>query len=92
MKTVTTVVGTGGIVALSRWSNDKTIDARMVLGLSVLALGLAALTEANAPLAENLGTLVFVTALLLYGPTVVKGLGLSKSSSTSGQNRGKTKP
>lgn len=80
MKTETTVLGTAAIVATARWTNDKNIDGKFVLGICVFALFLAAFTEANAPLAEKVGTLVFVTALLIYGPQVATGLGLIKKS------------
>lgn len=78
MNTKTTVVGTAGIVALSRWTNDKPLDMKIVVGVLAVALALAVMTEVNAPLAENFGTLIFVTALLLYLPGVASGLGLTK--------------
>ena len=78
MNTKTTVIGTAGVVALAKWSTDKKIDMRMVVGLMFVALTLAAVAEVNAPLADNFGTLIFVTAILLYFPTVTKGLGLTK--------------
>jgi len=78
MKTETTIIGTAGIVALNRWSQDKTINSKIVLGLCVFALITAMITEANAPLGEGIGTLVFATALFLYGPGAAKGLGLTK--------------
>lgn len=78
MKTETTVLGTAGLVAINKLSTDKPIDSKFVLGVVVFALMLSILTEVNTPLAEQLGTLVFVTAALVYGPGAAKGLGFTK--------------
>lgn len=78
MNTKTTVIGTAGIVAFAKWSDDKKVDMKMVVGLMFVALALAVLAEVNAPLADQFGTVIFITALLLYFPTVTKGLGLTK--------------
>lgn len=78
MNTSTTVVGTAGVVALAQWTNDKHVTTQMVVGILVVALSLAVMTEVNAPLAEKFGTLLFITALFMYGPKVAAGLGLIK--------------
>lgn len=78
MNTKTTTIGTAGVVVLAQITNDKKLDMKIVVGLLFVALVLAVMGEVNAPLAENFGTLIFVTALLLYLPAVTKGLGLTK--------------
>lgn len=76
--TVTTVVGTAAVVALGQWSDDKKISVKFVVGTGIYAAALAILGEADAKLASQFGLLVFVTALLVYGPKTAKTLGLTK--------------
>lgn len=78
MNTATSVVLTGAIVAAGQWSKSKQITMKMIVGVGVLALFLAVIAEADAPLAEKLGLLVVVGAVFIYGPDVVKSLGLVK--------------
>jgi len=75
MKTATTVIGTAGIVALNKWSSEKPIEMKSIIAVLIVGLVLAMITEVDAGLAEKLGTLIFVTALLMYGPRVIGSLG-----------------
>lgn len=76
MDTTTSVVGTAVVVAAGLWTKDQHIDMRYVVGTGVYALSIAALGNANTKLAEQLALLVFVTAVLVYGVDIAKGLGL----------------
>lgn len=77
--TGTTVLATAGITALGLWSVDKKISMKFVVGSGVYAAGLAIVGEANPEFAAKLGLLVFITALLVYAPSVAVKLGLVKN-------------
>lgn len=74
--TATTVLGTGAVVAIGQWADDKKISVKFVVGLGVFAFSLAVLGEVNPKLSGQFGTLVFVTAILVYGPKAAASLGL----------------
>lgn len=76
MKTTTSVVLTGAIVAAGQWADDKQISIKMVVGVGILALSLAALSEVNTQLAEQFGVLILVGAFLIYVVPVTKALKL----------------
>jgi Ca2+/Na+ antiporter len=78
VNTTTTVIGTAGLVALAKWTNDQQITMDQVIGILVVAFVLAVSTEVNDAFARQFGTLIFITAVLLYGPKVAQGLGLAK--------------
>ena len=77
--TGTTVLATAGVVALGIWANDKTISMKYVVGTGMYAAGLSIVGEANPDFAAKVGLLVFVTAILVYGPAVAAKLGLISS-------------
>jgi hypothetical protein len=77
MNTATSVVLTAGIVSVAKWSKDQQISIKMIVGIGVLALFLSVIAEANAPLAQQMGLLVLVGAVFMYGPDVVKALKLA---------------
>lgn len=77
MNTTTSVVITGAIVAFGQWVQDKQITIKMVVGIGLLALFFAVISEANAEFAQQMALLVMVGAVFIYGPDVVKGLGVS---------------
>lgn len=75
--TGTTVLGTAGIVALGQWSADKQISMKFVVGTGIYAAALSILGEANSEFAAQFALMVFVVALLIYGPPVLNKLGLT---------------
>lgn len=75
MKTTTSVVLTGGIVAVGQWIQDKQITFKIIVGVGITALFLAVIAESNAEFAEGLGTLILVGAIFAYAPDIVKTLG-----------------
>lgn len=77
MNTTTSVVLTGALVALGQWTNDKQVTVKMVVGVGLVALFLAAMSEVNQPLAQQFGVLILVGAVFIYGPDVMKGLGVA---------------
>lgn len=77
MKTTTSVVLTGAIVAAGQWADDKQISIKMVVGVGILALSLAALSEVNSTIAEQFGVLILVGAFLIYVVPVTKALKLT---------------
>lgn len=74
MKTTTTVVLTGGITAVGHWAQDKKLDIAFFVGIGVLAIGLAALSEVNLEFAQQLSTLILVAAAFYYGVPISKAL------------------
>ena len=61
-----------------RWLNDQPISIRMVVGVGGIALFLALIAEADVKLAQQMGLLILIGAVFLYGPPLVKALGLTK--------------
>lgn len=78
MNTTSSVVIVGAVVAAGMWQREKTISMRFVVGMGVFTLGLAAIGEINAEFARQLGMLMVVSSLFLYGPDIAKGLGFTK--------------
>lgn len=69
---------TAAVATAGRWSKDKTVDMRLVIGLVFLAVMLAGLAQLNRPLSRSFGALVVVSTLLVYGRDIVKKAGLTK--------------
>ena len=78
MNTATSVVLTGVVTTAGQWSQSKQVTIKTFVGMGVLALSLAALSEVNAGLAEQFGLLVLVAALLFYAVPISRGLGYTK--------------
>lgn len=78
MDTGTAVVGTGVVVALGHWANDKKIPIRVFVGIGVYAIGLAMLGASNAEFASQFAALVLVAAFMLYMIPIAKALGMTK--------------
>lgn len=76
--TTNTIVLTGTVVTVGRWAEGKTIDIRLVVGGTILAVGLAALSAINANLASSFGVLILVGALLRYTIPIVSKTGIAK--------------
>lgn len=75
MNTTTSVVATGVIVLTGRWSDDKKLDVKVMVGGAVFAFALAVIGQTNQKLAEQFGALILVSAAFLYIPTIASKLG-----------------
>lgn len=84
MNTTNSVVGAGIVVTAGRWSEGKGIDLRVVIGVTVLALGLSFVSGANEKLAQSFGTLILVAALMRYTIPIAAGVGLSRNTKPLG--------
>lgn len=78
MDTTSSTVLTAGVVALGHWSEGKMLPIKFYAGVAVLAVGLAAMGEANAQFAEQFGLLILIGALLIYAAPLAKKLGWTK--------------
>lgn len=78
MDTTTSVILTGGVVALGRWSKDQKIEFRQFVGVGVLAIFIAAIANTNQQFAEQLALLVLIAALLVYVIPISKALGFTR--------------
>lgn len=66
MDTTTASVLTGAIAMVGHWVQDKKIPPKVFVGVGVLALSLAALSEVNEKLASQFAVLILVGAVLIY--------------------------
>lgn len=79
MDTTTSVVLTSVIVAVGQWSKkDGKITIKLVIGMMVLAIILAAMESGNEKLARQFAALILVGALLTNVVPITKKLGFSK--------------
>jgi uncharacterized protein involved in response to NO len=69
---------TGVVVTTGRWSKGQSLAARPVIGLAFAAVVLAMLSEADAEFAAQFAFLILVGTLFVYGPAIVKKVGLTK--------------
>lgn len=80
MDASTSAVLTGTVVTVGRWSQGKGLEAKVVIGAGVLAIGLSALASSNADFAGKFGTLILVGALFTYAVPIAKALGTSNTT------------
>lgn len=78
MNTTSAAVLTVLVVTGGQYAQGKTLSMKILIGLGVFAIGLAALSEVNAELGKAFGLLVLVTAVLMYARPIAKGLGYAK--------------
>lgn len=76
--TTSSVVATAAIVTVGKWSQDETLDVKVVGGGAFLALGLALLDRANPTLASRFALLILVVAMFMYVPAIAYEAGLTK--------------
>jgi hypothetical protein len=67
MDSTTSVIATGMVVALGRWSQEKKVDSKVVVGVGTTALFLALMSAENPKLGSQFATLILVSAVLVYG-------------------------
>lgn len=79
MDTTTSVVATGIVVFTGQWAKkNEGPSIKLVVGGTVLAVILSAMSQANEKLASQFATLILVAALLTYVIPISKKLGYSK--------------
>jgi hypothetical protein len=59
-----------------RWSENKAVDYRIVLGGLYLAIMFAVLDEANEEISKGLAQLVLIATVLRYTLPILRGTGL----------------
>lgn len=78
MNTTNLVLLTGLIIAVGRWIQDKPLTARIFVAIFILALVLTIIGQGQPKLANRLGMIVLVTAILPpygYGASILEKLG-----------------
>jgi uncharacterized protein involved in response to NO len=69
---------TGVVVTTGRWSKGESLSARPVVGLAFAAVVLALFSEADPEFASQFALLILIGSLFVYGPSIVKKVGLTK--------------
>lgn len=77
MNPATATIVTSTTVLLGQWAKDEPVSIRVVVGGTVLAIGLSIMAESAPAVAEKFGTLICVAALFTYGPAIAYKLGLT---------------
>jgi hypothetical protein len=70
---------TGTIVTLGRWSEGESLSIKIVIGVAFLAVGLAAMNEANPALTSSFGLLILTAAALRYAVPIINKTGITKA-------------
>ena len=74
MNAATSAVATGVIIAAGRWSDNKSktsVDVRLAIAITIYAIILSLLEDANADFAGKVGLLVLISACFVYLPDLV---------------------
>lgn len=80
-----TLIATGAIVTAGQFANGKGMTIRIVVGGSVLAIGITMIESYNEYFAKMLALMVLVAAIYAYLPSIAKRLNLNGNvSSNSG--------
>lgn len=83
MDTTTSIVGTSIVVTIGRWADEKQLDMRMFVGLAFVAIFLSIMENSNAKLAQQFGSLILISAILIYAIPIsnkVKGTTSAKKT------------
>jgi hypothetical protein len=78
MNPISALALTGALVVVGKWGKGQKLDIRMAVGFAVLLVMFTIGEDINPQLTRGFAVLVLLTALLVYGPGVVKALGFSK--------------
>lgn len=78
MNPTTSVVGALGLTTVGRWSEDKPLDIKVVVGGAGFVIGLSLIGQANEDLANKLALCALIFALFRYVPSIGKKSGLIK--------------
>lgn len=88
MDATTAAVLTGTVVTVGRWSQGKGLEAKVVIGAGVFAIGLSAIAGSQPAFAGQFGALVLVGALLTYGIPIAKALNSSSTAPNTTVTKG----
>lgn len=75
MNSSNSVLLAGAFVIIGRWTQDKTINARIVVGVFVLALFMSVLSESQPKLGKQFSALVLIAAIFGYAPSILAAIG-----------------
>jgi hypothetical protein len=78
MDTGTAVVGTGLVVALGHWTQEKQIDIKVFVGIGVYAVSLAFIQQGSPELAGKFALLVLLAALFYYAVPIARKMGFTR--------------
>lgn len=73
--TTTSVMATGIVVTVGRWSQEKKLEFRIFVGFGFLAIFMAVMQSGNEKLAQQFAALVLVAAVMYYGVPIGQKLG-----------------
>lgn len=76
--TTSAVALTGAVVITGEWAKGRTITPRIAVGLTVLAVFLAAIGEASPKLGQQFALLILAAAVFTYGVAIARKLGYAK--------------
>lgn len=71
---IPTVVLTGVVVTAGYWADNKLLNIRIAVGLTVYAIALSYLDNFSPELASMFAALVLVAAVWTYTPTITSHL------------------
>lgn len=69
---------TGVLVTVGQWSEGKSISPGIIIGGTVTALFLAAISEASPELASRMTWLIVIVSIFRYAPAILHKAGLIK--------------
>lgn len=80
MNTTNAAVGTGAIVMLGSWSESKTVDVHVIVGVVFLAFFLSVLPE---KIAVPFSWLILAAAAFRYLPGILGNTGLTTTTAST---------
>lgn len=85
MNPTNSLVFTGLIVTAGTWAENKPLNIKVVGGVGMSALFLAAIGNANPRLAQQFGLLILALAALRYGVPIAEKMGVIGTISKHGR-------
>lgn len=77
MNPATATVITGVTVILGEWAKDEPVSMRVIVGGTVLTLGLSVMAESQPVIASRFATLIVLVAAFTYLPAIFYKVGLT---------------
>lgn len=79
MNPATATVITGVTVILGEWAKDEPVSMRVIVGGTVLTLGLSVMAESQPVIASRFATLIVLVAAFTYLPAIFYKVGLTST-------------
>lgn len=76
MDTTTEMLLAGSIIVIGRWTQNKGINARTIIGIVGSAVFLSLIGQADDQLAKAFGGIVLISAVFMYGVPILQKVGL----------------